>query len=191
MTFDQKLPPSRYSTLALRPSRHSALPIRPVKSAFLKNVALCFQSLAHCPLSLTSLFALCFDSLTNSSSCNSPVLILMQHALCFFSRDYVAFAGSGLHAQARGEQSPRLARWTQPFRHSPVLASPLPRKTGPGFMHTPTQQKRPSPAQLWRSLSPIPSIGGGGSPTESLTDERKGDNRKALSHRDTGRPDRE
>jgi hypothetical protein len=66
---------------ASRPSQHQ---FRPFQSPASEIGLLCFQSLAHCPSLLPSFFALCFDTLTNCSVRNSPVLIFMQHALCFF-----------------------------------------------------------------------------------------------------------
>ncbi len=57
-----------------------------------ENPILCFQALAHCPLSLTSFFALCFDTLAHSSSRNSPEMIIIHHALGVFSPTYVASA---------------------------------------------------------------------------------------------------
>src|SRR5579872_3687485 len=47
---------------------------------------LCFHTLAHCPISLTSLFALCFDTLTNCFSRNSHGMIIIHHCPYIFSR---------------------------------------------------------------------------------------------------------
>jgi len=70
----------------------SKRPVAPPNPRAPENPVLCFHALAHCPLSLSSFFALCFDTLTHSSSRNSPVLILIHHALGVFSQDYVASA---------------------------------------------------------------------------------------------------
>ena len=50
-----------------------------------ENAVLCFQSFAHCPPSLPSKIALCFVTLAHCSARKPPVLIIMHHALCFFS----------------------------------------------------------------------------------------------------------
>jgi hypothetical protein len=86
-----------------------------------ENRPLYFQSFAHCPLSLTSFFALCFDTLAHSSSRNSPVLIVMHHCPSIFSPDYVASAA------IQRRRRPRPARAAaDAVLYLPVQGTPLP-----------------------------------------------------------------
>src|SRR5579862_4201443 len=66
--------------------------IRAAKTRTIEIATLSFQAFAHCPSSLTSFFALCFDTLTHCSVRNSPVLIIIHHCPYIFSPDYVASA---------------------------------------------------------------------------------------------------
>ena len=60
-------------------------------SRTLENRPLYFQSFAHCPLSLTSKFALCFDTLAHCSSRNSPEMIIIHHCPMLFLHSWVMF----------------------------------------------------------------------------------------------------
>jgi hypothetical protein len=90
MPFDRPIRasvPSAKTSAALGDSSPRLLkdPIALPNSPTPENPVLCFHALAHCPLSLTSRFALCFDTLTHSSSRNSPGMIFIHHALGVFS----------------------------------------------------------------------------------------------------------
>src|SRR5579862_4409596 len=93
MTFDpiaRSVSRSRGPSRSFRAVEHSCGGLNaPLSSPTVAIAPVYFQRLAHCPSLLTSFFALCFDTLAHSSVRNSHEMIIMHHALCFFSHPAV------------------------------------------------------------------------------------------------------
>jgi len=116
------------------------------KPLALEIPALYFQGVAHCPSSLTSKIALCFDTLAHCSVRKPPVLIIMHHALGVFSRImFQTQRPPALHAAAHS--APRAVS-TALTGFTPCLAGgytdPLCAGPGPGFMHKPGKIEVPA-----------------------------------------------
>ncbi len=134
-------------------------PVAPPNPRTPENPVLCFHAFAHCPSSLTSKFALCFDTLTHSSSRNSPEMIIIHHALGVFSSLRGAPRPNGAltrhtisdsETNCNGMTNLRIAHsqppWNQKFvKNIPGVGGVVPRpriEVAPhGFAHWPARAK--------------------------------------------------